>query len=98
MEVVKEHTLKDSISNENECFNPCFNGSCKRTRIVYIAIYKEDTVSILVLMEVVKELKVNNCQKNISNNVSILVLMEVVKEHLVRELQSGIYKRFQSLF
>ena len=61
-------------------FNPCFNGRCKRTVILDLYYKYRQCVSILVLMEDVKEpllaLKYHfPCQC-----VSILVLMEDVKE------------------
>ena len=38
------------------CFNPCFNGRCKRTAKAKTATCRKHAVSILVLMEDVKEL------------------------------------------
>jgi len=43
-------------SEQLECFNPCFNGSCKRTMASNMLYIYYRNVSILVLMEVVKEL------------------------------------------
>ncbi len=36
-------------------FNPCFNGRCKRTKMTIFIDYISYSVSILVLMEDVKE-------------------------------------------
>ena len=61
-------------------FNPCFNGRCKRT-IFLVRHGKQDVVvSILVLMEDVKE-QIIIVIIIFFIFVSILVLMEDVKEH-----------------
>ena len=62
------------------CFNPCFNGSCKRTSFATPNLAQSLQVSILVLMEVVKELLTKLDIIITRFEVSILVLMEVVKE------------------
>ncbi len=65
--------------NINVCFNPCFNGRCKRTIYTEKLFLQVLYVSILVLMEDVKELK--PCSRfDFNIPVSILVLMEDVKE------------------
>ena len=57
MEDVKERVCCRAERERNICFNPCFNGRCKRTilfiKVKLYFIY----VSILVLMEDVKEHK-----------------------------------------
>ncbi len=55
MEVVKEHIFHTYNPPEKLSFNPCFNGSCKRTRTGLLYNINIKHVSILVLMEVVKE-------------------------------------------
>ena len=61
------------------CFNPCFNGRCKRTFRPHKAWFQTNFVSILVLMEDVKEQRTRG-KESYSKDVSILVLMEDVKE------------------
>mgnify|MGYP001004229537 CR=1 FL=1 len=55
MEDVKEPSDQGIEINFSSGFNPCFNGRCKRTNIKYPEISEELFVSILVLMEDVKE-------------------------------------------
>ena len=60
-------------------FNPCFNGSVERgDHDFYIMVFR-DLVSILVLMEVLRE---GDCGHSAQSSiaVSILVLMEVLRE------------------
>ena len=40
-----------------QSFNPCFNGRCKRTTVLFVLPSNDTEVSILVLMEDVKEQK-----------------------------------------
>ena len=63
------------------CFNPCFNGRCKRTNLNTYNTGRTLVVSILVLMEDVKELATLLITDYNVFIVSILVLMEDVKEH-----------------
>ena len=61
-------------------FNPCFNGSVERGRSTRTHYHGIDPVSILVLMEVLREdirPRVGGRDRRI---VSILVLMEVLRE------------------
>ena len=83
MEDVKEHNIKFTDSELKECFNPCFNGRCKRTtsQIKLLMLIQKD--SILVLMEDVKEQNYILLEINNGKQVSILVLMEDVKEHII---------------
>ncbi len=55
MEDVKELKRKKLLLRFTTSFNPCFNGRCKRTPIQPIQNYFDSIVSILVLMEDVKE-------------------------------------------
>ena len=63
MEDVKEHLSRHVRDYTGICFNPCFNGRCKRTVYYTINIVWNIFVSILVLMEDVKELYLiySNC-------------------------------------
>ena len=68
-------------------FNPCFNGSVERGQRYGIQSYKGHSVSILVLMEVLREADQNfRDQRRIIEQfaVSILVLMEVLREATVQ--------------
>ena len=55
MEDVKELHPQEKINDDDESFNPCFNGRCKRTPRAGNKRDEFVTVSILVLMEDVKE-------------------------------------------
>ena len=79
-------------------FNPCFNGRCKRTLFITCFFKIQIFVSILVLMEDVKEQFAGNSLEKAFSKVSILVLMEDVKE-LSKEVSArpGPWE-FQSLF
>ena len=57
MEDVKERCGVYYMVKFINCFNPCFNGRCKRTKEIGSGGNLEKTVSILVLMEDVKELQ-----------------------------------------
>ncbi len=56
MEDVKEHYPLNANRPKGKSFNPCFNGRCKRTKEISNVVNKQRLVSILVLMEDVKEL------------------------------------------
>ena len=56
MEDVKEHKEAKKVTDPILGFNPCFNGRCKRTELNRSLCYLINSVSILVLMEDVKEL------------------------------------------
>ena len=56
MEDVKEPNPADEQTVTVMSFNPCFNGRCKRTNPKYWDFEDDEDVSILVLMEDVKEL------------------------------------------
>ena len=66
-------------------FNPCFNGRCKRTNVSSSKFGRTKRVSILVLMEDVKERITLYGVWTTLPNVSILVLMEDVKELACRQ-------------
>ena len=55
MEDVKELLEVNILTGQKVCFNPCFNGRCKRTPSEPKNITHQLEVSILVLMEDVKE-------------------------------------------
>ncbi len=99
MEDVKEliFSLKPRASIL-ECFNPCFNGRCKRTDEYGVRDLAVDGVSILVLMEDVKEPW--DFQKWVWRliDVSILVLMEDVKEQELGILLDQFGKGFNPCF
>ena len=80
------------------CFNPCFNGRCKRTFPLTHFLIQSLFVSILVLMEDVKELCQVKKRGNMTNEVSILVLMEDVKELCEESFNITQNELFQSLF
>ncbi len=80
MEDVKEHEVAELFATGLVGFNPCFNGRCKRTVFRRRSMSRLDVVSILVLMEDVKELWEFSLKRTIVFLVSILVLMEDVKE------------------
>ncbi len=56
MEDVKELLMIMIKLNQFISFNPCFNGRCKRTALLIKTARYTISVSILVLMEDVKEL------------------------------------------
>ena len=80
MEDVKEQTKILSLITFILCFNPCFNGRCKRTLSPLPRFFRWIFVSILVLMEDVKEPFTFKIGMMSFFVVSILVLMEDVKE------------------
>ncbi len=98
MEDVKEHFLGITYPAKKPGFNPCFNGRCKRTppliKIGFSLLY----VSILVLMEDVKELFIPVTVFQPKAEVSILVLMEDVKEPQHFPTNRHYVDQFQSLF
>ena len=51
----RTNTFRCSRKTAELSFNPCFNGSCKRTQFKRVYAVHAKKVSILVLMEVVKE-------------------------------------------
>ena len=61
------------------CFNPCFNGSVERGKSRLNLAFETLIVSILVLMEVLREAPVSE-ELGSKGAVSILVLMEVLRE------------------
>ena len=99
MEDVKELYLRRFLNSNFQSFNPCFNGRCKRTKCWIDQHSGQNGVSILVLMEDVKELGIHSVLKTMQRNVSILVLMEDVKE-LAKSLapKPESTAMFQSLF
>ena len=91
MEDVKEQGGRLRLSKFNpKRFNPCFNGRCKRTLHQKEPGCFASLVSILVLMEDVKERYFLHWCKRSNRTVSILVLMEDVKEH-------GVYVRTRTI-
>ena len=80
------------------CFNPCFNGSVERGTTARDQTRGVSEVSILVLMEVLREEKKGPHLRARPRSVSILVLMEVLRE--VKNFPELLMPkmRFQSLF
>ncbi len=65
MEDVKEHSHTNCRSGRfGNSFNPCFNGRCKRTCLHRAGGVRYLNVSILVLMEDVKELVTTPLDEN----------------------------------
>ena len=52
---VERGVLRSTMPMPTTCFNPCFNGSVERGRVGPIPFVDLDRVSILVLMEVLRE-------------------------------------------
>ena len=77
-------------------FNPCFNGSVERGFPSSDVLILISAVSILVLMEVLREADVAPVADRAAG-VSILVLMEVLREDANSARFAKIF-RFQSLF
>ena len=79
-------------------FNPCFNGSVERGFEDDPRDHAPIEVSILVLMEVLREAGIDLAPKKTRRGVSILVLMEVLREEFVMVTRSLTITPFQSLF
>ncbi len=80
----------------DECFNPCFNGSCSRIGNPMKDSEGNIIVSILVLMDLAREY-VACCESAFCNFVSILVLMDLAREFKYIT-NAGVRLEFQSLF
>ncbi len=78
-----------SLLHYTYSFNPCFSGSCSRMRLLLRCLLLSHCVSILVLVDLARELPLFNF-KGVSAIVSILVLVD-----LARESQAHIRKQEQ---
>ena len=99
MEVLREVSAGCRCDQYHGCFNPCFDGSVERgpksvagLKAVFLL------VSILVLMEVLREGHNPRSQCNGTVYVSILVLMEVLREEEKKIWLPSNIPMFQSLF
>ena len=79
MEVLREDREVERPERGPDGFNPCFDGSVERGIDYPAPALRRHVVSILVLMEVLREAKHASRFKG-QSYVSILVLMEVLRE------------------
>ena len=80
MEVLREGSQSSPDISSGGSFNPCFNGSVERGYISFHHAISVERVSILVLMEVLREGQIDGRRIHPPGRVSILVLMEVLRE------------------
>ena len=88
MEVLREAHLFRTFPSWLWRFNPCFNGSVERGVVVDAFRRFHESVSILVLMEVLREEPRRRVNGSVGP-VSILVLMEVLREVMHRDMWSN---------
>ena len=79
MDSVRQQFVYSDIGGIAICFNPCFNGFSPSTYNVAIESHGQKAVSILVLMDSVRQLPLLR-SSNFCSSVSILVLMDSVRQ------------------
>ena len=98
MEVLREAQEVIARIDAVAGFNPCFNGSVERGYPKNAISSISSLVSILVLMEVLREVDATARTITLHFTVSILVLMEVLREEKMDNRSRPGMMWFQSLF